>query len=112
MSPGKLAAQVAHAAIAAYKVADPKNIDAWERAGVTKVVLECKGEKELLALYKHAVAEYLPTSIICDEGRTEVKPGSITCVAIGPASSDAINKVTGALALYGKKANKDHHSTK
>jgi PTH2 family peptidyl-tRNA hydrolase len=106
MSPGKLAAQVAHAAIAAYKVADHKDIDAWERAGVTKVVLQCKGEKELLALYKQAVADYLPTSIICDEGRTEVKPGSITCVAIGPAKSEAINKITGALKLYGGKETK------
>lgn len=101
MSPGKLAAQVAHAAIAAYKVASKEDIDSWEQDGVTKIVLSCRNEKDLLNIYKQAMADYLPTSMICDEGRTEIKPGSITCVGIGPAHSEAINKITGSLRLYG-----------
>ncbi len=102
MSAGKLAAQVAHAAIAAYDVADKDHIEAWKRAGVTKVVLSARNERDLLTLYKQAVSEYLPTALIADEGRTEVRPGSITCVGIGPAPEDQINKITGSLRLYGK----------
>lgn len=102
MSAGKLAAQVAHAAIAAYEVADKDMVDAWKRAGVTKVVLECKSEKDLLSVYKRAISDYLPTSLICDEGRTEVEPGTITCVGIGPDKASDIDKITGSLPLYGK----------
>ena len=100
MSPGKLAAQAAHAALAAYKVADKRNIDSWERDGVTKVVLQIGSEKGLMEIYKKAVAAYLPVGLICDEGRTEVAPGSITGIGIGPAPDDTINSVTGSLKLY------------
>jgi PTH2 family peptidyl-tRNA hydrolase len=102
MSPGKLAAQVAHASIAAYEIADKEHIDAWKRAGVTKVVLGVGSEATIIALYKVATSKYLPTSIVCDEGRTEVSPGTITVVGIGPAPEELINEVTGHLRLYGK----------
>ena len=102
MSPGKLAAQVAHASIAAYEVADKDHIDAWKRAGVTKIVLGAGSEADLIEIYKRAVAAYLPTVIIADEGRTEVTPGTITACGIGPAPDEQINEITGKLNLYGK----------
>lgn len=101
MSPGKLAAQTAHASIAAYDVATPECIDEWKRHGVTKVVLRVGSETGLLKIYKASVAAYLPTSLICDEGRTEVTPGSITGVGIGPAPEEEINEITGKLQLWG-----------
>jgi PTH2 family peptidyl-tRNA hydrolase len=103
MSAGKLAAQAAHAAIAAYDLAPKDAIDEWKRSGVTKVVLAVSSEATLIAIYKTAVARYLSSSLIVDEGRTEVTPGSITGVGIGPASDDAINEITGHLQLYGKE---------
>ena len=102
MSPGKLAAQTAHASLAAYEVADKDHIDAWRRAGTTKVVLGIYGEYHLMNLYKKAVSHYLPVSIICDEGRTEVEPGTITGIGIGPAPVEEIDEITGLLQLYGK----------
>lgn len=102
MSPGKLAAQTAHASLSAYDKAERQDIDAWKRTGTTKVVLSAFSETELLALYKEAVSKYLPACIVADEGRTEVTPGTITGIAIGPAASDAIDYVTGHLKLYGK----------
>lgn len=102
MSPGKLAAQVAHAAIGAYQRASKGDIDTWEREGVTKIVLSIEGREELLNIYERAVAAELPTCLIADEGRTEVTPGSITCCGIGPATDKEIDRITGQLGLYGK----------
>lgn len=100
MSAGKLAAQAAHASIVAYDVANKKHVDKWRRDGVTKIVLQVSSEAELMDVYKAAVAAYLPTSLIADEGRTEVTPGTITGVGIGPAPTEAIDEVTGSLKLY------------
>jgi PTH2 family peptidyl-tRNA hydrolase len=103
MSPGKLAAQAAHASISAYEKADASDVEEWKRSGMTKVVLSVWREEDIIKLYKQAVADYLPTALIADEGRTEVKPGSITALGIGPAAENAINQVTGMLSLYGKE---------
>lgn len=105
MSPGKLAAQAAHAAVRTVAVTPTDMLDTWERNGCTKVVLEVWDEETLIKLYKLAVAAYLPAVIIADEGRTEVKPGSLTALGIGPAPIADINAITGMLNLYGKNAN-------
>lgn len=99
MSPGKTAAQVAHAAIGAYEKAPWLDVDEWKRDGVTKIVLRVPDRKTLLALHKKAVAKELPVCLICDEGRTEVEPGSFTCLAIGPAPVEEIDTITGSLPL-------------
>jgi peptidyl-tRNA hydrolase, PTH2 family len=109
MSPGKLAAQASHAALKAYEIADKDCVDTWHRSGMTKVVLAVYSERDLVTIYKQATAEYLPTVIIADEGRTEIAPGSLTGVGIGPAPIDAINLVTGNLNLYGKKEESENY---
>ena len=103
MSPGKLAAQAAHAAVLAYDKAPREYCDEWNRNGVTKIVLGVWGEDHIVALYKTAVSHYLPAALVCDEGRTEVPAGSITAVGIGPAPDNQIDEVTGHLHLYGKE---------
>lgn len=103
MSPGKLAAQVAHAAVSAADRVPEHVFHDWQKDGSTKVVLEVWDEQSLIELYKMAVAAYLPTVLIADEGRTEVRPGSITALGIGPAPDADINDITGSLKLYGKK---------
>ena len=47
---GKLAAQVAHAAVAAFLDATPEAQRRWLEDGMPKVVLRCESETELLAL--------------------------------------------------------------
>lgn len=103
MSPGKLAAQAAHASLLAYDKADKDHVDEWKRSGVTKVVLGVSSEHHLIQLYKLAVSRYLCCSLIADEGRTEVTPGTITGLGIGPAPVEAIDEITGHLHLYGKE---------
>jgi peptidyl-tRNA hydrolase, PTH2 family len=100
MSPGKVAAQACHASIEAYKKAQHTDIDQWERNGTTKIILSCNSENDLLRLYQASVGAELAGSLICDEGRTEVKPGTLTCLGIGPAPSNRIDAITRNLQLF------------
>lgn len=84
MSSGKMAAQAAHASVAAVEVTPLDVIAEWKRHGVTKVVLAVACEEDMHLYHKAAVAAEYPTALIRDEGRTEVLPGSATCLAIGP----------------------------
>ncbi|MCD6341800.1 MAG: peptidyl-tRNA hydrolase [Thaumarchaeota archaeon] len=102
MSSGKIATQTAHAAISAAEECRklrPEWFKAWLNEGQKKVVLRGAGEGELRMLFEEARALGLPASLIEDAGLTEVPPGTITALGIGPAPSDVIDKVTGRLKL-------------
>jgi peptidyl-tRNA hydrolase, PTH2 family len=100
MGRGKIAAQVAHAAVAAalasYGSAD---FAAWLRDGQPKVVLRVPGEERLHGVVRAAQAAGLPVQLIQDAGRTQVAQGTPTCCAVGPAGAGRIDAVTGELAL-------------
>lgn len=102
MSKGKLAAQVAHAAVSALleTLKEHKEwVNEWIKQGQKKVILRVESEKELLDIYERAKIKQLPVALIIDAGRTELQPGTKTCVGIGPASSKRIDEVTGELKL-------------
>ena len=99
LDKGKLAVHVAHAALDSYRKADPDSMEAWEKEGSKKVVVETEGLKELLDIQKKARSLGLPCSLIRDSGRTQLKPGTITCLGIGPAEEGSIDKVTGKLKI-------------
>ena len=101
MPRGKLAAQVAHASVAALLEASADARRAWLHEGMPKVVLRCESEEELLALEAAAERAGLPNAIIKDAGHTVVAAGTITCLGIGPAPVAAVDEVTGALKLVG-----------
>ena len=96
---GKLAAQVAHASVAGFLAADGEAKKNWLDVGMPKVVLSASGENEVTALYQQAMEAKLPTYVISDAGKTVVEPGTITCVVIGPAVIEEIDKITGHLRL-------------
>ena len=96
---GKLAAQVAHASVAALLEAPPESWQQWLEAGMPKVVLRADGEDELAALEARAAEAGLPTALIRDAGRTVVPAGTPTCLGIGPAEIDAVDALTGTLRL-------------
>ncbi|NOR85522.1 peptidyl-tRNA hydrolase [archaeon] len=100
LSAGKLGAQVAHASVLAYKNTPKKEAEMWEISGHKKIVLKIQTETELLDIFTKAKKEKLPCSLIKDAGRTEIAPGTITCVGIGPAEDEIINLVVGNLKLY------------
>jgi PTH2 family peptidyl-tRNA hydrolase len=100
MGTGKLAAQVAHAALSAYEDADAKTRKAWKGGGQKKVVLKGAGEKQLFQLADAAEREGLPNAIVRDAGHTQLDPGTVTCLAVGPGPEELVDKVTGDLSLY------------
>ncbi len=99
LSKGKLAAQASHAAVAALEKADKKMAEGWKREGQKKVVLKVKNEAELVALKEKCSKLKINCSLIRDAGMTEVAPGTITALGIGPDKEEIINKVTGSLGL-------------
>lgn len=99
MSKGKLAAQAAHASIEAYKKADSDALESWESEGQKKVVLKVSGEKELIEVFMNAKKAKIPAALIHDAGKTQVEPGTATCVGIGPDEDEKIDKIVGKLKL-------------
>ena len=99
LSRGKLAAQVAHASLEAYRRADRRIAEAWESSGSKKVVLRAENARELMELRRKARAEKLPAALIRDAGHTEVPAGTITALGIGPEKETKINKITGKLKM-------------
>lgn len=99
LPPGKMAAQVAHAAVGGLLRAPRAQQVGWLDVGMPKVVLRCESEAALLALADEAQAAGLPTMLVRDAGRTVVEAGTITCVGIGPDTAAKIDAVTGTLKL-------------
>jgi PTH2 family peptidyl-tRNA hydrolase len=96
MSRGKMIAQACHASLNAYKNASNDAVDAWEREGAKKVTLRAE---DLKTLRQRASNEGLPTYMVKDAGLTELEPGTVTALGIGPAESNKIDKITGELDL-------------
>ena len=96
LSKGKTAAQVSHASVTAADSSEHKREWMPEQK---KVVLKCKDEQELLKIFEDAKKSKLPAALIKDAGHTEIPAGTITCVGIGPAPENEINKITGHLKL-------------
>jgi PTH2 family peptidyl-tRNA hydrolase len=99
LPPGKLAAQVAHAAVIAFLGAQPDLQRAWLETGMAKIVLACGSAEAMDRLVEHAAREGLSTGLVRDAGRTVVSAGTATCVGIGPDEAGRIDVVTGALRL-------------
>jgi len=99
MSGGKKCVQTAHASLGAYKKADKKIVKKWELEGQKKVVLEVDSRKKILDLYKELKKAKIPCFLVEDAGLTELKPGTITALGIGPERKEALDKITGKLKL-------------
>ena len=102
MGTGKTAAQVAHAAVmGAEKTREGRRewFEAWFERGQAKVVVKVKSIEELMEVRKHAEILLLPVVQVQDSGLTQIPPGTTTCLAIGPAPSELVDKVTSNLKL-------------
>lgn len=99
MSCGKRCAQAAHAAIGAYNNADKSLQKAWLSEGQKKVVLRADDERTLFELKVIAERTGISSSLIQDAGMTEIPPGTITALGLGPAKSEDLDKITGSLSL-------------
>jgi len=99
LSSGKLAVQVAHAAVMALDLADRECIARWKREGQKKVVLKAKDAEALYRLRAEADQLGIPAAIVVDAGLTEIPPGTVTALGLGPVANKKMDKLTGRLAL-------------
>ena len=102
MSPGKLAAQVAHASVGAFIKTEGTNAEfgrLWVKQGQKKVVLSAADLAALENVEKQLRKSGLAHVRISDAGRTELAPGTTTCIGIGPHVEEEIDKITGSLPL-------------
>ncbi|WFD25288.1 hypothetical protein MNAN1_000257 [Malassezia nana] len=97
MDKGKIAAQCAHASLAAYKAAvkqRPDYVLAWQHRGQTKIAIKIPDEAHMAQLLADAKKAGIPAEVIQDayvpkltrRGRTQVAPGSRTVIGIGPGA--------------------------
>jgi peptidyl-tRNA hydrolase, PTH2 family len=104
MSTGKVASQAAHGALAVYKLACEGRRSSlcreWDVSGAKKIVLRASGGLQIMQLASAAKRAGLPHALVRDAGKTQVAVGTVTAVAIGPARSTDVNRVTGALKLW------------
>ena len=102
LSQGKLAAQVAHAAVECALLTKKKNskwFKNWMNEGAKKAVLKTDKLEDYYHLKKLADELNISSSIISDAGHTEIPFGTKTVIGIGPAPSNLIDKITGDLSL-------------
>ncbi|MDQ4100751.1 MAG: peptidyl-tRNA hydrolase Pth2 [Thermoproteota archaeon] len=102
MGTGKIAAQVAHAAVMGaerVKTFRREWFRDWFAAGQAKVVVKVSGIEELMAVRRRAEELSLPVVQVQDSGLTQIPSGTITCIGIGPAPSGLIDRVTSELKL-------------
>ncbi|TFG32222.1 peptidyl-tRNA hydrolase [Candidatus Thorarchaeota archaeon] len=102
MSRGKMAVQAAHGAISAAekaRVSHQEEWRAWLHEGQKKVAVRVESEEEIMELRRLAITHSLPFAIIRDAGMTELPPGTVTVIGIGPAKAESVDKVTGDLRL-------------
>ncbi len=102
MGKGKIAVQVGHATITVSEQAKRERPDWWNHwfnEGQRKVVVKVSTESDLWKLKREAEALGLPSTVIQDSGLTQLEPGTATCIGIGPAPAELVDKITGELSL-------------
>jgi PTH2 family peptidyl-tRNA hydrolase len=102
MGRGKMAAQVAHAAVSAAERVRKnctKWYQGWVSSGQAKVVVKVKDLDALLDLRAQCESIGLTTYLVEDRGLTQIPSGTITCLGVGPAPTWKIDSVTGPLKL-------------
>jgi PTH2 family peptidyl-tRNA hydrolase len=102
LTTGKIAAQVAHAAVnlaCQSEARAPAAFEAWSRGGQKKIVLTSPSLEDMMTLEREARARRIPTTWVEDAGLTEVPPGTRTCLGLGPAPTATLDAVTGKLDL-------------
>ncbi|KAJ8132480.1 hypothetical protein O1611_g1146 [Lasiodiplodia mahajangana] len=110
MTKGKIAAQCSHATLACFKTlsraasrnptsAEARILQRWERFGQAKIAVQIKSQDELLTLMGKARSLGITAEVIQDAGRTQIDPGSLTVLGVGPAPRSLVDQVTGGLKL-------------
>ena len=101
MRKGKMCAQTAHASLKATleNMNHPAVLE-WLSGRFTKIAVGVGSYEELMEVVENAQDVDLITSVIEDAGLTEFAGVvTVTCAAIGPATSEELEEITGHLKL-------------
>lgn len=98
MGKGKIAAQVAHAAVEC-AMRNGQKVERWISEGQKKVVVWVKDEESLTSLIQKGRSMGINVCPIRDAGKTQLEPDTLTCAAFGPDDDSTIDKITGDLKL-------------
>lgn len=89
MSPGKLAAQAAHAAVEAYRISRNDRLEAWMLGKhYTKYVMDGGDGEKLRTIEHYLKARDFDCELIIDEGRTEIEPFTVTALGVEVVDKD------------------------
>ncbi len=102
MGKGKLAVQVAHASVSSLEQArkyKPKWVETWFSENQRKICVKINSEKELRILKGQIDDAQIPNALIEDAGLTQLEPGTVTCLGIGPLPTEIADRFTGELKL-------------
>jgi PTH2 family peptidyl-tRNA hydrolase len=102
MGKGKIAVQVSHASVTVAEETRKRRPEwwrAWLDEGQRKIVVKVQTESDLEKIRREADELGLAAAIIHDSGLTQVEPGTATCVGVGPAPAELVDKITGTLPL-------------
>ena len=102
LSPGKLAVQCSHAVSCSLqaKKSEARILERWNNSGARKICLSVKDEESLRMLMEQAKSAGIITNLVKDAGHTEIPPGTITVLGIGPAPRRIIDLLVGELKPY------------
>ena len=103
MSAGKLAVQCSHAAVSCTlnaRKSHARLVERWMNAGGRKICLRVDDLAAIQRLAGQAQVAGLVTYLVKDAGHTEVPPGTITVIGIGPAPRRAIDALVSDLKPY------------
>lgn len=103
LSNGKMAVQVAHAAVTCAIECQRKSrrwFHKWMKEGQRKVIVRVRDLQRLGELETKSRRLKIPVALIQDAGLTELPPGTVTCLGMGPAPDTIIDQVTSRLKLW------------
>ena len=89
MSRGKLAAQIAHAAVEAHLLSRADLVREWRNGGhYKKLVMDGGGPFQLGVIERYLNDRHFKTRLIIDEGRTEIDPFTPTALGVEIVDKD------------------------
>ena len=100
MRCGKIAVQVGHASVMAYRMASGTHEgEEWFTTGQKKIVLKANSEEQLYFIANNPLCDCMQITHIRDFGLTQIEPNTLTCIAIGPDADENIDKIIEGLSL-------------
>lgn len=102
MGTGKKCAQACHAAVSSSNIVQRRNKRLWQswiNSGQKKVVLKVNSLEELEKIHRQVERAQIPCREIKDMGLTQLSPGTVTALGIGPVEENEVDKITGDLKL-------------